>query len=304
MEKEIQVIDILKAINENYQVLGSTDRYVRNARAIDLADEDSLCICKDTDEKTLDMVRSSKSRVIVCSKNLEIPEGEITNKTIIQVADPQLAYIHLLKTFFPNVRLEPGIHSTALIDDKARIGKEIFIGPYSYVGESEIGDRTIMEGHVYIYGGVRIGNGVIMHTGVIIGTDDIAFERNDNGELERFPQISGVTIEDDVEVGADSVICRGSLSNTLIGKATKLGTEVVVGHGVTIGKYCIIAAGTVIAGSARIGDRTSIGPRTCIRESITVGEKVTIEAGSVVHKDVSDNMVVAGSPARPTNHKK
>jgi UDP-3-O-[3-hydroxymyristoyl] glucosamine N-acyltransferase len=206
----------------------------------------------------------------------------------------------LAKYFFH--RPEPRIHPTAIIDEKANIGRNVYIGPNSIIEDCEIGEGTIIDGNVFIHAGTRIRKRVIIHAGAIIGTTSLAFEKNENGELEWFPQISGVIIEDNVEVGANTTICRGSLSDTFVDKGTKIDIQVVVGHGVRIGKHCVIVAGTVICGSAKIGDQTWIGPHVCIRENITVGNKVIVGAGSVVHKNVPDNLVVTGSPARPTIH--
>jgi UDP-3-O-[3-hydroxymyristoyl] glucosamine N-acyltransferase len=296
---EIQVKELVDSLHEQYHVLGSIDRYVRSVCPIDQADDDSLCFCKEKSERALEMIRSSRAMVIVCSDSLVFPEGENWGKTLIQVANPRLTFSRLLAKYFFR-RPEPVIHPTAIIDEKARIGRNVHIGSNSYIGDCEIGDGTIIDGHVYIHAGTRIGKGVIIHAGVVIGTAAVAFERNENGELEWFPQISGVIIEDDVEVGANTIICRGSLSDTLVGKGTKLDALVHVAHGVRIGKHCIILAGTVICGSAKIGDQTWIGPITCIREGgITIGNRVVVGAGSVVHKDIPDNLIVMGSPARP-----
>jgi UDP-3-O-[3-hydroxymyristoyl] glucosamine N-acyltransferase len=298
MMMEIQVKELIDSIHEQYHVLGSTDRYVRSAYPIDQANEDSLCFCKEKGEQALKLIRSSRATVIVCSDSLEFPEGEYWGKTLIQVANPRLTFSRLLAKFFFH-RPEPVIHPTAIIDKKARIGRNVHIGLNSYIGDCEIVDGTIIDGHVYIHAGTRIGKGVIIHAGVVIGTEAVAFERNEKGELEWFPQISGVIIEDDVEVGANTIICRGSLSDTLIGKGTKLDNLVHVAHGVRIGKHCIIVAGTVICGSVKIGDQTWIAPLVCIREGITIGNRVSVGAGSVVNKDIPDNSVVMGSPARP-----
>jgi len=295
---EIQVRELVDSMCEQYRVLGSVDRYVRSACPIDQADEDSLCFCKEKGDRALDMIRSSRARVIVCSDSLEFTEGDNWGKTLIQVPNPRLTYSRLLAKYFSN-RPKPVVHPTAIIDKKAKIGRNIHIGAYSYIGDCEIGDGSIIDGHVYIYAGTRIGKGVIIHAGVVIGTVAAGFERNEKGELERFPQVSGVIIEDDVEVGANSVICRGSLSNTIIGKGTKLGTSMAVTHGVTIGKHCIINTGVVICGSAKIGDQTYIEPKACIRENISIGNRVVVGAGSVVFRDIADDLIVTGSPARP-----
>jgi UDP-3-O-[3-hydroxymyristoyl] glucosamine N-acyltransferase len=295
---EIQVKELINSIHEHYHVLGSVNKYVRSACPIDQADEDSLCFCKIKDEQALEMIRGSRSMVIICSDNLKFPKGEFRDKTLIQVANPRLTFSRLLAEYFFS-RSEPVIHPTAIIDKKARIGRNVHIGPHSYIGDCIIGDDTVIDGHVYITAGAKIGNRVIIHAGVVIGTEDSAFERNENGELEWFPQISGIRIEDSVEIGANSVICRGSLSNTLICRGTKLGTHVHISHGVRIGEHCIIIASAIIGGSVKIGDQTWIGPLVFVREHVTIGNRVLVGAGSVVHKDIPDGLTVTGSPARP-----
>ena len=296
---EILVKELINSISESHRVLGSTDRCVRNVKPIDQADADSLCFCKEKGKRASEMIGNSKAMVIVCSDSLEFTEGEFKAKTLIQVANPRLTYSRLLAKYYFQ-RPEPFIHSDVVIDKRARIGHNVHIGPNSYIGDCEIGDGTVIEGHVYINTGTKIGNGVIVHPGVVIGTEAAAFERNEKGELEWFPQISGVIIEDDVEIGANSIICRGSLSNTVVGKGTKIDALVHVAHGTIIGKHCIILAGSVICGSVKIGDNTWISPLACIRESLNIGNNVLVGTASVVHKDIPDNLTVMGSPARPT----
>jgi UDP-3-O-[3-hydroxymyristoyl] glucosamine N-acyltransferase len=295
---EIAVGELILALQEENGVLGPMDRIVRSARPIDQADDDSICFCKYKGQRALDMIQHSKARVIVCSSSLEFTKAAIRDKTIIQVSNPRLTYGRLLTRYF-YLPPEHVIDPTAIIDEKARIGRGVSIGPNSYVGSCEIGDGTVIDGHVSIHAGTRIGSRVIIHWGAVVGAESFAFERNEGGTLERFPQIAGLVIGDEVEIGANSTICRGSLSDTIVGKGTKIDVLVAVTHGVTVGKHCIVAAGAIICGSSKIGDKTWIGPHACIREDIVVGSRVIVGAGAVVHKDVPDDSVVTGSPARP-----
>ncbi len=296
---EILVADLAGSMGEQHRVLGRMDRYVRSVRPLDQADTDSLCFCKFHGQLALDMIRASKAMVIVCSESLEFPDGEYWGKTLIQVTNPRLSFSRLVARYFYR-RPDTAVHPSAIVAPEARIGSNVSIGPHSYIGDCQIGDGTIIDGHVHIYAGTKIGKLVVIHAGVVIGAEAVAFERNETGQLEWFPQLAGVTVEDNVEVGSNTVICRGALGDTLIGHGTKIDNLVIVAHGVSIGKDCIVAGGTVICGSARIGNQTMVGPQVCIREGVTVGDRVTVGAGSVVHKDISDDLVVTGSPARPT----
>jgi UDP-3-O-[3-hydroxymyristoyl] glucosamine N-acyltransferase len=300
MKRKLPVKVLIESLNEQYCVLGSINRSVRSVYPIDQADDDSLCFYRRSDERALEMIRSSKAAVIVCSDNLKFSEGDYQDKTIIQVANPRLTYSRLLNKYFHH-RPKPKIHPSDVIDEKARIGKEVYIGPCSYIGDCEIGEGTIIEGCVYINDGTKIGKHVIIHPNVIIGTAAISFERNENGRLEWFPQIGGVIIEDDVEIGANSHIARGPLprSETIIGEGTKLDVLVEVGHGVRIGKHCIIVGHTSICGRVTIGDYTMISSMVGIREGITIGNRVMVGMGSTVLEDIPDNLVVFGTPAKP-----
>lgn len=300
MTRKLKVKELIDSIREQYRVLGSMNRYVQSAYPIDQADDDSLCFCQAKGKRALEMIRSSRATVIVCSDRLDLSEADYQDKTLVQVSNPRLTYGRLLARYFLS-RPEPGIHPTVIIDQKARIGREVYIGPNSYIGDCEIGDGAIIDGHVYIHAGTRIGKGVIIHPGVVIGTEAVAFERNEKGELEWFPQVGGVVIEDDVEIGANTHIARGALprSNTVIGKGTKLDVLVEVGHGVRIGKHCLVVGLTVMFGQVKIGDYTHLSSLVCIREGVTIGSRVLVSMGSVVTKDMPDNVVVTGSPAKP-----
>lgn len=298
MVRKISIKEILSSIQEQYHVSGNTDGCVNYPSPIDQADDNSICFCKKEGEQALKMIRNSRAKVIICSDKLELTEADYQGKILIQVSNPRLTFSHVLQKYFVSIP-EFGIHPTAIISNKAQIGREVYIGPYSYIAECRIGDGTIIDGHVYIHEGTRIGKGVKIHAGVVIGTETMGFERNEIREWVKLPQIAGVIIEDNVEVGANSVVCRGSLNNTLIGKGTKLDNLVRIGHGVKIGKHCIIIAGAVVCGSVIIGDYTWIGPLSCIRESIHIGNNVLVGMSSVVQKDIDDNLVVTGFPARP-----
>ncbi|MFC1932957.1 hypothetical protein ACFLXU_04945 [Chloroflexota bacterium] len=299
---KVSLAELIDSLVEKNRVLGSTDRYVRRALPIDQADEEALCFCSREGDQALNMIRSSRAKVIVCSDELEFSGADIQDKTLIQVSNPRLIYIHLLQKYFMPAP-KYGIHPSAIIDEKARIASQVYIGPHSCIGNCEIGQGTVIDSNVYIHDNTSIGKGVIIYPGAVIGSVTVAFERNENGKLEKFPQLDRVVIEDNVEIGSNSCICRGTLprSDTLIGQGTKVDTLVHIGHGVRIGKHCMIVTGAVICGSVRIGDYTWIAPQACIKEGITVGSRALVGMGSVVLKDIPDNTTVFGSPAKPAN---
>jgi UDP-3-O-[3-hydroxymyristoyl] glucosamine N-acyltransferase len=139
---------------------------------------------------------------------------------------------------------------------------------------------------------------IIVHATAVIGADGFGYERNEKGELEKFPSIGGVIIEDNVEIGACTCIDRGTLGDTIIREGCKIDNLVHIAHNVEIGKHSIIVAHATICGSAQIGEYCWIGPHAVIRDKVTVGNRVMVGMGAVVTKDVPDGVTVMGVPAR------
>lgn len=145
---------------------------------------------------------------------------------------------------------------------------------------------------------IIMGKNVKIHSGTVIGEDGLGFVKNEKNEWEKFPHFGRVIIGDNVEIGANCVIDRGTLGDTVIGEGTKLENLIHVAHNSKIGKHCSIVAVTYIGGSSVIGDYTWIGPQVCIRDQIKIGKNCLIGMGSVVTKDIPDNWVVMGIPAK------
>lgn len=296
-EKKVSVRELCDWIGMKYEVLGVADRYVAMPSPIDEANEESVSFCSKKAVDALEIIRNSKARVIICSNELAFAEEDYQDRTLIVVSNPRLAFIRVMRDHFEE-KVAFGIHPTAVIDEEAEIHPNVYVGPHCYISKCEIGEGTIIYGNVYTYPNVTIGENVIVHAGTVIGADGFGYERNEKGELEKFPHIGGVVVEDEVEIGSNVSIDRGTMGNTIIGQGTKINNLSHIAHNVVIGKHCSIMAQSYIGGSSKIGDYSWIAPCACLRDGIEVGKNALVGMGSVVTKNVSDGQVVFGVPAK------
>jgi len=217
--------------------------------------------------------------------------------SLVFVDNPRLWFVRCVQKYVGKTRLT-GIHPTAIVESR-RLGKQVFVGPGAYVGrEVRIGDGGTVSSGAQIHGDVSMGKDVVIKAGAVIGTDGFGFERASDGTLERFPHIGGVVLEDEVEIGANTCVDRGTLGNTVVGFGTKVDNLVHIGHNARIGRNCLIAAGSVVCGS-EIGDNCFLGVGSRIIQKVKVGRNVFVGMGAVVLTDVPDDTVVVGVPARP-----
>jgi len=194
---------------------------------------------------------------------------------------------------------EPTIHPCAVVADGATIGSRVTLYPGVYLGGgSIIGDDAVLYPNVSIREGVSLGCRVIIHSGTVIGSDGFGFV-TDGGRHHKIPQVGGVIIEDDVEIGANCTIDRATLGSTVIKKGTKLDNMVHIAHNVTIGEHCLLAGQCGIAGSTTIGNYVVVGGKTAISDHLTIGDRVMIAGGSGVAQNIPSGQVVAGYPAIP-----
>jgi UDP-3-O-[3-hydroxymyristoyl] glucosamine N-acyltransferase len=252
----------------------------------------------------------------------------------ILVARPRRAMSDLTRLLDRGTGLAPGIHPSAVIDPGARIGAGAAIGPLVVIAaDVEIGPGARIASHVSIGAGARIGAEALIHAGVrigarvtigdrfiaqpgaVIGADGFSFVtpepsgveqiRTTLGEREsiraqgwlRIHSLGAVTIGDDVEIGANATIDRGTVRDTRIGSGTRIDNLVHVGHNCVIGRDCLLCGQVGIAGSTRIGDRVVLGGQVGVSDNITVGSDVIAGGASKIHTNVPAGRVVWGSPA-------
>jgi UDP-3-O-[3-hydroxymyristoyl] glucosamine N-acyltransferase len=245
--------------------------------------------------------------------------GDFADRTVILAKNPKLAFAKAAAWLLEQDRDDEGIHPSAVVAPDVLIGDKVTIGPNAvidaaarigngtvieagcYVGKkSRIGDGCLLYPKVVVYGGVQLGNRVIVHAGAVIGADGFGFVR-DGGRYVKFPQVGGVIIEDDVEIGANTCIDRGSLETTIIRRGVKLDNLIQVGHNVEIGEDTVIAAQTGISGSATIGARCIIGGQVGIGEHARLGDNSIIggQGGILNGKKIRGGEVLWGTPVRP-----
>ncbi|PIR32159.1 MAG: UDP-3-O-(3-hydroxymyristoyl)glucosamine N-acyltransferase [Alphaproteobacteria bacterium CG11_big_fil_rev_8_21_14_0_20_44_7] len=216
---------------------------------------------------------------------------------LLESAEPYNAYALAAQLFYTPLDKSGKIHPTAVIEPDAIIGEGCSIGAFTYIGRQVVvGDDTIIGSNVTITS-ARIGRNCIIHSGARIGQDGFGFAHGKGGHI-KVPQLGGVIIEDDVEIGANTTIDRGSGPNTEIGQGTKIDNLVQIAHNVVIGKYCFIVAQVGIAGSTKIGDYVQIGGSAAINGHIKIGNGAKIAATSGVMRDVQTGATVVGAPAR------
>jgi UDP-3-O-[3-hydroxymyristoyl] glucosamine N-acyltransferase len=236
-------------------------------------------------------------------------------RTVIEVADPALAVVAALELFHPRREARPGIHPTAIVAPGALVDASAEIGPYAVVGDgTRVGPRAILESHVVVgrrcvlgedawlhphvvlYDGVTLGARVEVHSGVVLGADGFGYVPGPKGAV-KVPQIGTVTVEDDVEIGANSCVDRAALETTRIGAGTKVDDLVMVGHNCVVGKNGFLCGQAGLAGSTTVGDGVMLGGQVGSAGHLTIGNGVKAEAQSGIASDVPDGEVIHGSPA-------
>ncbi len=297
MTKRFYVKELLSYFAATDQVIGNVDKVIDNIADRDNINSSSLDWIHGSNLDPWEYLISSKANVIIAPNSLLSKQDEIPEtKTVVFSENPMLLFTRIANTLFVD-RPSPGIHPSAVIDPEAIIGKNVYIGPFCYIGKCRIGDDCVIHSHVSIEDDVAISDNVLMKNGARIGQPGFGFVKNENGEYEKFPQVGKVIIRANVEIGANSCIDRGALSNTVIGKGTKIDSQVHVAHNVEIGENCVITGRVSIAGSVTTGDNVWIGPGAIINNGLRIGSKVLISMGSVVTNNVKDNEDIIGYPA-------
>jgi UDP-3-O-[3-hydroxymyristoyl] glucosamine N-acyltransferase len=236
---------------------------------------------------------------------------------VIRVKNPRLAFARVLELFYVAAYRPTGvsdraavakdavvgedcsIHPFAVLAGQARIGNRVTIHSGAFVGEgSTIGDDCVIHANVSIGHRTTVGKRVIIHSGTVVGSDGFGFV-TDGGVHHKIPQVGGVIIEDDVEIGGNCTIDRATLGFTRIGKGTKLDNQVHVAHNVTIGEHCLLAGQVGIAGSSTLGNYVVFGGQAGVADHTTVGDRVMAGGKAVIARDVEAGQVIAGYNAMP-----
>jgi UDP-3-O-[3-hydroxymyristoyl] glucosamine N-acyltransferase len=243
----------------------------------------------------------------------------LSGLTIPQIvhSDPFLAIASLAELFHPSETRSPGVHEKAWVAPSARLAPDVAVAPFAYVGEEvEVGAKTVIHPGVFLGARVsvgeesvlwpnvvirencRIGNRVVIHPGAVLGADGFGFARRD-GKFVKIRHVGIVVIEDDVEIGANATIDRGTLGRTLIRRGVKVDNLVHIAHNVEVGEDSAMAAQVGISGSTVIGKRVLMGGQVGLVDHLTVGDGAVLIAQSGVIGDVPEGARLSGYPARP-----
>lgn len=262
----------------------------------------------------VDRAAASAAKCVVIADGLSLP-----GKNLLRTANPKLVFARAAEWLLPPAPIARGIHPTAVIapsaqlapgaavgayvviEEDVRVGAETEIGAFCFLGRgARIGERCRLYPRVTLYAGARLANRVILHSGAVIGSDGFGYVA-EGGRRRKFPQAGNVEIRDDVEIGANTTVDRGSLERTEIGSGVKLDNLVHVAHNVSIGENTVIAAQTGISGSSVIGKNVAIGGQVGIADHCELGDGAIAgaQAGIPTGKIIRSGQTVWGTPARP-----
>ena len=261
-------------------------------------------------------IYNTKSSVVLVNKDFQLKSAVET--TLVRVDNAYESVAKLLTLYESMKQKKTGVSDKAYISPTAKIGEDCYVAPFAYIGDNvvvgngttvhpnavicdnaSVGEDCIIYPNVTIYHDCKIGNRVILHAGAVIGADGFGFAPTANG-YDKIPQIGIVTIEDDVEIGANTCVDRSTMGTTIIRKGVKLDNLVQIAHNVDVGSHTVMSAQVGVAGSCKIGEWCMLGGQVGVADHITVGDRTYAGAQSGIpggRMIKNGNCTVMGYPA-------
>jgi UDP-3-O-[3-hydroxymyristoyl] glucosamine N-acyltransferase len=306
----MKVSEIAELLRGN--LAGGAELEIHGVAALDTAGPTELAYVEGP--RSLDQAAASRAGCLLVPEGLSLP-----GHTTIAVPHPKLALIRTAEALHPASSPPPGVHPTAVVARDAQLAPDCSVSahvviesgvtvgartrlcPGVFLGAGvRVGAQCVLQPRVTVYPGAQIGDRVILHAGVVIGSDGFGYVFAE-GRQVKFPQLGKIVIEDDVEIGSNTTVDRGSLGATVIGQGTKIDNLVQIAHNVKIGRHCIIVSQTGISGSTEVGDYVVMAGQVGIGEHVRIEDRVVIggQAGVLPGKIVRSGSIIWGTPSRP-----
>jgi UDP-3-O-[3-hydroxymyristoyl] glucosamine N-acyltransferase len=293
------------------EVLGDPEQTISNARTLSEAEPGDITFVEST--KNLSAWHASRASAAVVPASVPV-----NGKPVIRVADPLMAFADIVRHLRARPQETPrDISPVAHVHPSAQLGTGVSVGPFAVIGEGavvgenttihagatvgrfcKIGPDVTIHPRVVLYDECVIGARVILHAGAVIGADGFGY-RTTGGKHHKVPQLGWVEIEDDVEVGANTTIDRGTFGATRIGAGTKIDNLVMVGHNCQIGRHNLFCSQAGVAGSCVTGDYVVLAGQVGIADHVTIGDRAVLGAQAGVPADLPGDQSYIGTPATP-----
>ena len=293
-------------------VIGDGETVISGITSIELPQ--AGCLAYLTDPKKLSEIEASPLAALIVPTEIRS-----SKKPLIQSQNPKLSWAILLSLFEPPRNFSKAISEKALIAKSAKVGKEVTIESFAFVGErvtlgdrsvvrsyayldedTKIGEDSLIHSHVVLYPKTQIGNRVVIHAGSIIGADGFGYVFDGRKQV-KVPQVGNVVIKDEAEIGACVTIDRATIGSTVIGQGVKIDNLVQIAHNVEIGSHTCLSAQVGISGSSKVGNYVTMGGRVGLGDHAEIGDQVMLgaEAGVPSNKKIPPKQIWIGQPARP-----
>ena len=296
--RRYRVEELVGQLKGDYRLEGDPrGLWVDHVGAVFDADEHALVWVSAQRPDKRALIQQTGARVILCDPTTALEDG-CPGKCLIKVENPQLAFARLALAIFAAPRVKAGIHPSAIVHPEAQIDPTAWIGPFCQIERCEVGAGSWLDGHITVNDRVRIGRNVFIKAGARLGGEGFGSLRNEQGIFEPFPHFGGLVIRDNVHIGCNVVIDRGTLGNTTVGEGSQINSLTLIGHNVQIGQHVLVGANCGIFGGSKVGDFTTIWNSSTVFDGLSIGSRVVVGAGSLVTRDVRDGAQIRGAPAR------
>jgi len=304
----MKLYDIAKALNARLEN-ASPDTEITAVAGIEQAGPGQLTFVSNP--KYNAAAKTTKASAVIVAEDFPaISTGMLRSK------NPYLAWAKAIELFYQPPHYAPGVHPTAVVHPKAKVGKNPHLGPYVVIDQDAvIGDNAVLLAHVVIYRGVTIGNNffahahavvrefcqlgdnVVLQNGAMVGIDGFGFAKDDDGHWYKIVQSGKVAVENDVEIQANSCIDRASMGETRIGRGTKIDNLVQVGHSCTVGSDTLLISQVGLAGTTEVGNNVTLAGQVGVAGHCKIGDGAIATAQSGIPHDVPAGATVSGYPA-------